>query len=60
MLEDVVKENVVQIVTDNGSAFVKAGKMMIVRYNIYWTQCVGHYTDLMFEDIGRKETVPQS
>ena len=39
LLKDVIKEvgeaNVVQIVTDNGSAFVKAGKLMMKKYNLY-------------------------
>ena len=41
LLKDVIKEvgetNVVQIVTDNGSAFVKAGKLLMKKYNLYWT-----------------------
>ena len=43
----------VQIVTDNGSAFVKAGKLLMKKYNMYWTPCVAHCIDLMFEDIGK-------
>ena len=39
LLKDVIKEvgeaNVVQIVTDNGSAFVKAGKLLMKKYNLY-------------------------
>ncbi|RVW41808.1 hypothetical protein CK203_116928 [Vitis vinifera] len=55
LLKDVIKEvgkqNVVQIVTDNGSAFVKAGKLLMKKYNLYWTPCAAHCIDLMFEDI---------
>ena len=51
------KANVVQIVTDNGSAFVKAGKKLMGRYHLYWTPCAAHCIDLMFEDIGKKEQV---
>ena len=47
------EENVVQIVTDNGSAFVKAGKLLIKKYNLYWPPCAAHYIDLMIEDIGK-------
>ncbi|CAL2276801.1 unnamed protein product [Prunus armeniaca] len=58
---DVIKEvgpsNVVHIVTDNGSAFVKAGQMMMERYPIYWTPCAAHCIDLIFEDIGKQESV---
>ena len=39
LLKDVIKEfreaNVVQIVTDNGSVFVKAGKLLMEKYNLY-------------------------
>ena len=44
LLKDLIKEvseaNVVQIVTDNGSSFVKAGKLLMKKYNLYWTPCV--------------------
>ena len=46
LLKDVIKEvgeaNVVQIVTDNGSPFVKAGKLLMNKYNLYWTPCAAH------------------
>ena len=39
LLKDVIKEvgeaNVVQIVTNNGSAFVKEGKLLMMKYNLY-------------------------
>ena len=39
LLKDVINEvgeaNVVQVTTDNGSAFVKAGKSLIKKYNLY-------------------------
>ena len=57
LMKDVIKEvgeaNVVQIVTDNGSTFVKAGKLLMKTYNLYWTPCATHCIDLMFEDIGK-------
>ena len=63
LLKDVIKEvgetNVVQIVTDNGSAFVKAGKLLMKKYNLYWTPCAAHCIDLMFEDIAKKATVSE-
>ena len=47
LLNDVIKKvgeaNVVQIITDNGSAFVKAGKLLMKKYNLYWTPCATHY-----------------
>ena len=63
LLKDVIKEvgeaNIVQIVTDNGSAFVNAGKLLMKKYNLYWTPCAAHYIDLMFEDIGKRATVSE-
>ena len=63
LLKDVIKEvgetNVVQIVTDNGSAFVKAGKLLMKKYNLYWTPRAAHCIDLMFEDIAKRATVSE-
>ena len=63
LLNDVIKEvgetNVVQIVIDNGSAFVKAGKLLMKKYNLYWTPCAAHCIDLMFEDIAKRATVSE-
>ena len=49
----------VQIVTDNGSAFVKAGKLLMKKYNLYWTPCAVHCIDLMFKDISKRDSVAQ-
>jgi hypothetical protein len=61
LMRDVVnyvgKEHVVQIVTDNGSAFMKAGKKMMERYNLFWTPCAAHCIDLMLKDIGSHQSV---
>ena len=57
MIKEVGEANVVQIVTDNGSAFVKTKKLLTKKYNLYWTPCVAHSIDLMFEDIGKRESV---
>ena len=59
VIKEVGEENVVQIVTDNGSAFVKAGKLLMKKYNLYWTPCAAHCIDLMFEDIGKRDSVAQ-
>ncbi|KAJ9680166.1 hypothetical protein PVL29_019454 [Vitis rotundifolia] len=63
LLKNVIKEvgidNVVQIVTDNGSAFVKAGKLLMKKYNLYWTPCAAHCIDLIFEDIGKRPSVAE-
>ena len=36
---------------------MKAGKLLMKKYNLYWTPCVAHCIDLMFEDIGKRESV---
>ena len=57
MIKEVGEANVVQIVTDNGSTFVKARKLLMKKYNLYWAPCVTHCINLMFEDIGKRESV---
>ena len=57
MIKEVGEVNVVQIVIDNGSAFVKARKLLMKMYNLYWTSYVAHCVDLMFEDIGKRESI---
>ena len=63
LLKDVIKEvgeaNIMQIVIYSGSAFVKAGKLLMKKYNLYWTPCVAHCIDLMFEDISKRDIVAQ-
>jgi len=51
-IDKIGKENVVQVVTDNASENVSAGKMMEAMYpHIYWTPCAAHCINLMFGDI---------
>ena len=57
MIKEVGEANVLQIVIDNGSAFVKAGKLLMKKCNLYWTPYAAHCIDLMFEDIGKRESV---
>ena len=45
-----------QIVTDNGSTFVKAGKLLMKKYNLYQTPYAAHCIDLMFENISKRES----
>ncbi|CAH1430634.1 unnamed protein product [Lactuca virosa] len=53
MVDEIGKENVVQVVTDNASNYVKAGTMLeVIRPHLYWTHCA-HCIDLMLEDIGK-------
>ena len=54
IVEEVGEENVVQIVTDNESNYVLAGKLLgEKRKHIYWTPYAAHCIDLMLEDIGK-------
>ena len=57
MIKEVGEANVMQIVTDNGSTFVKAGKLLMKKYNLYWTPYAAHCIDLIFKDIGKRESV---
>ena len=50
--------NVVQIIIDNASNYVLAGKMLESKHKtIFWTPCVAHCIDLMLEDIGKQDWV---
>ncbi|XP_019261290.1 PREDICTED: uncharacterized protein LOC109239218 [Nicotiana attenuata] len=56
-IEKVGKENVVQVVTDNASENVSAGKMMQGVYtHIYWTPCAAYCINLMFGDIFKENS----
>ncbi|XP_047051532.1 uncharacterized protein LOC124656926 [Lolium rigidum] len=53
-IEGVGKENVVQVVTDNGANYKAAGKILMERIpTLYWSPCACHCSDLMLEDIGK-------
>lgn len=56
-IKEVGPKNVVQIVTNNASAFKKAGRELEKIYNLYWTPCAAHCIDLIFEDIGKEHIV---
>ena len=36
---------------------MKAGKLLMKKYNLYWTPCATHCIDLMFKDISKRATV---
>ncbi|KAI3515159.1 hypothetical protein L1887_13912 [Cichorium endivia] len=55
MVHKVGEENVVQVITDNASAYVKPGKLLEAkRPHLFWTPCAAHCIDLMLEDIGKQ------
>ncbi|XP_058089446.1 uncharacterized protein LOC131236340 [Magnolia sinica] len=56
VIRDVGSQTVVQVVTDNGSAFIKARKKLIRKYNLYWTPCAACCIDLMLEGIGQRDS----
>ncbi|XP_010484860.1 PREDICTED: uncharacterized protein LOC104763145 [Camelina sativa] len=54
MVEEVGESNVVQVITDNASDYVKAGQLLMAkRPHLYWLPCAAHCIDLMLEDIGK-------
>ncbi|KAF6159904.1 hypothetical protein GIB67_032988 [Kingdonia uniflora] len=51
IIDYVGAENIVQIVTDQGSNFKAAGRRLAIEYlHIYWTACTAHVIDLVLED----------
>ena len=60
VLKEIGKHNVVQVVTDNGSNYRSAGLKLQRKYHVYWTPCAAHCLDLMFEDIGKRDSVKQT
>ncbi|RVW44200.1 hypothetical protein CK203_089453 [Vitis vinifera] len=53
-VEQVGEENVIQVITDNHSSYVMAGRLLeLKRPHLYWTPCAAHCLDLMLEDIGK-------
>ena len=58
VVESVGEEHIVQIVTDNGANFKKAGQLLMdKRTHLFWTPCAAHCIDLILEEIGRKTKV---
>ncbi|CAN0918385.1 hypothetical protein LINGRAHAP2_LOCUS30839 [Linum grandiflorum] len=58
VVEKVGEDKVIQIVTDNASAYKAAGKrLMEKRKHLYWTPCAAHCLDLMLEDFDKRLNV---
>ncbi|XP_066365495.1 uncharacterized protein [Miscanthus floridulus] len=52
-IDKIGREYVVQIVTDNGSNFKAAGRILMERIpHLFWTPCVAHCLNLLLQDIG--------
>ena len=53
MVNKIGEENVVQVVTDSASAYVKVGEILMTkRKQLFWTPCATHCLDLILTDIG--------
>ena len=53
-IQEVGEKNVVQVVTDNASNCVGAGKLIMEKYRtIYWTPCAAHCLDLLLHDLAK-------
>ncbi|RVX15930.1 hypothetical protein CK203_005819 [Vitis vinifera] len=60
-VECIGEKNVVQVITDNGSNYVLAGKFIEAkRSHLYWTPCAAHCIDLILEDIGKLPTIKRT
>lgn len=54
VVQEVGVDNVVQIITDNATAYVAAGRLLMERHpTIAWSPCAAHCLDLLLEDIGK-------
>lgn len=57
-IKDVGVENVLHVVTDNASANLAAGRLLMEKYpRIYWTSCAAHCIDLMLEKICKDQRI---
>ncbi|KAL0923847.1 hypothetical protein M5K25_004626 [Dendrobium thyrsiflorum] len=53
VVEEIGEQLVVQVVTDNASAYKAAGHMLMEkRKHLYWTPCAAHCIDLILEKLG--------
>jgi len=52
-IDNIGREYVVQLVTDNGSNFKAAGRILMERIpHLFWTPCAAHCLNLLLQDIG--------
>ncbi|KAK4433493.1 hypothetical protein Salat_1111600 [Sesamum alatum] len=58
VLEEIDEKYVVQVITNNGSAYKKAGELLMrKRKHLYWASYFAHCIDLILEDFAEKTTV---
>jgi hypothetical protein len=60
MIEEIGPSNVVQVVTDNGTNFKKAGQKIMDKYSIFWTPCAAHCIDLILKDFGKTRVIEKA
>ncbi|GKU89252.1 hypothetical protein SLEP1_g3416 [Rubroshorea leprosula] len=61
VVEEIGEKHVVQLVTDNGSNYVLAGKLLEEkRKHIFWTPCAAHCIDLILEDVRKISKVKKT
>jgi hypothetical protein len=52
-VEEIGKENVVQVVTDNEANYKAVGRILMERIpTLFWSPCAAHCLDLMLQEIG--------
>ena len=55
IVEEVGKENVIQVVIDNSANYKVVGHLLMTkRKRLFWTTCAAHCVDLMLEDYEKK------
>ncbi|XP_042448992.1 uncharacterized protein LOC122033909 [Zingiber officinale] len=58
VVHEIGAEHIVQVITDNGANFKRAGEILEQRYQtLFWTPCAAHCIDLMMADIGKLDIV---
>ncbi|XP_016199873.1 uncharacterized protein LOC107640884 [Arachis ipaensis] len=54
-------ENVVHIVMENAANYVAAGRLLEAEFpKLYWSPCVAHSVNLIFQDIGKLQEVSET
>lgn len=61
LVEDIKEENVDQVISDNGSNYISAGKMLMDKIkHLYWTPCASNWIDLMVDDNGKLSLITKT
>jgi hypothetical protein len=59
-IQEIGMHNVVQIITDNATNYVAAGRLLMERNrSLFWTPCATHCIDLMLEDMGKTSFIKE-